>query len=650
MNMWTLSDIRERTVHRIRLPVRFLDLRRRATAFSRQQGDNALQRIYVINLDRKVDRWRRMRLELDRFRERHGAPLTSVTRRFSAVDARYMEGESDSTTVDPIYTLADQLLVHPNPLLAINDLTRTHEVHMTPQEIAVARSHVQVWRLIAEGDVPSALVLEDDVFMPYGFTRDLEVTWGALNLGAESHQLDFDLLYLAYREVGEFTRQRGSLPRRRQRPGIWEASGYVLTRTGAQKLLERLPVRGPVDLWLNLQFKDLTVYTSARRIIEQRIDEPSTNSYSILPVLSQVGAITREKPLVPRARHLIGPVIGMGKSGSGLSALATALAMVGYTCIADVDLLPRDERQRLLAGNSNRIFNAYVNASSFSEDEIQLILARNRKARLIITGLGDQLTGVNANRLLRLTPDIKDKWAALSDFLDLEYPTFKYPCSTDIGQRHVVPRADRETLHAVKFLRSDRTPWIVGSPKARWDGIRLAQDNAGGREALIAGWDAGHELKSIDWKLRNDTFPSNLAIFKPSNFVNDACGTAKLILQKENTSVRDFTSAAIASQQSYLYGTFSAILRPPRVTGLITGIFLHRNGPRQEIDIEFLGRDTSKMLVNVYYNPGPEGTKLEYGYRGTPALIDLDFDAADALHTYEIVWRPHSIIWRVDGT
>jgi beta-glucanase (GH16 family) len=61
---------------------------------------------------------------------------------------------------------------------------------------------------------------------------------------------------------------------------------------------------------------------------------------------------------------------------------------------------------------------------------------------------------------------------------------------------------------------------------------------------------------------------------------------------------------------------------------VITGFFLHRNSPRQEIDIEFLGNDTTKLLVNVYYNPGYEGARMEYGFRSTPTLIDLGFDAA----------------------
>jgi len=114
-----------------------------------------------------------------------------------------------------------------------------------------------------------------------------------------------------------------------------------------------------------------------------------------------------------------------------------------------------------------------------------------------------------------------------------------------------------------------------------------------------------------------------------------------------------FPSGSPKSWKSQLYigvnRTFAAELRPSNVSGLITGMFLHRNGPHQEIDIEFLGKDTTKMLVNVFYNPGVEGTKLEYGYRGTPTLIELGFDAAEEFHLYEIEWHAHAIRWCVDG-
>ena len=80
----------------------------------------------------------------------------------------------------------------------------------------------------------------------------------------------------------------------------------------------------------------------------------------------------------------------------------------------------------------------------------------------------------------------------------------------------------------------------------------------------------------------------------------------------------------------------------------ITAFFLHRNNPWQEIDVELLGRDTTKILINVYCNPGNDGTNYNYGNRGTPVIIDLSFDATKDYHRYAIEWEPHEIRWFVD--
>ena len=40
---------------------------------------------------------------------------------------------------------------------------------------------------------------------------------------------------------------------------------------------------------------------------------------------------------------------------------------------------------------------------------------------------------------------------------------------------------------------------------------------------------------------------------------------------------------------------------------------------------------------------------MEYGYRGTPAVIDLGFDASEDFHEYAIEWTSAAIRWSVDG-
>lgn len=112
---------------------------------------------------------------------------------------------------------------------------------------------------------------------------------------------------------------------------------------------------------------------------------------------------------------------------------------------------------------------------------------------------------------------------------------------------------------------------------------------------------------------------------------------------------RPYRSGAFASVEVFEHGRFEAEIKAASGPGLVTGFFLHRSQPRQEIDIELLGGDPTGMLVNVYFNPGDDGATMAYGYRGTPYRIDLGFDATLEVHRYTIEWRPGYIAWSVDG-
>lgn len=145
-----------------------------------------------------------------------------------------------------------------------------------------------------------------------------------------------------------------------------------------------------------------------------------------------------------------------------------------------------------------------------------------------------------------------------------------------------------------------------------------------------------------------ETFPGNLASFAREGFLHDDCG-AQLVISKTSTGNRPYRSGAFASVDSFQHGRFEAEIKAARGSGLVTGFFLHRGSPRQEIDIELLGGDVQSMLVNVFFNPGDDGAALSYGYRGSPCRIDLGFDATLDFHLYAIEWRPGRIAWSVDG-
>ena len=123
----------------------------------------------------------------------------------------------------------------------------------------------------------------------------------------------------------------------------------------------------------------------------------------------------------------------------------------------------------------------------------------------------------------------------------------------------------------------------------------------------------------------------------------------ELEINNRKSSNRKYSSSSIHSKKEFLYGSFEISMKPIKGKGIVSAFFLHRNDPWQEIDIEFLGHDTTKVLLNVYYNPGIVNTRYNYGVRGTPVLIDLGFDASEDFHNYRIEWEYHEIRWYVDN-
>jgi len=148
--------------------------------------------------------------------------------------------------------------------------------------------------------------------------------------------------------------------------------------------------------------------------------------------------------------------------------------------------------------------------------------------------------------------------------------------------------------------------------------------------------------------LRSDTFTGNLALFRSANVEFRPGIGATLSVKKEPLGVREYSAASLCSRKKYLFGRFEAQIQASNVPGVVTGFFLHRNSPRQEIDIEVTGNRPSRLIVNVFYNPGGLGADFNYGYRGSPSYIDLGFDASKAPHRFAIEWSSTEIRWLVD--
>jgi GR25 family glycosyltransferase involved in LPS biosynthesis len=589
-----------------------------------------------------------------------GVELWNLTERYAAVDAtHFLQEPLKDADIDPIYTLGDQLFVEPQPLALPTRIELNSPIYMSRPEIAIARSHIDVWRQVMASNHEYVLILEDDVWFRSGFAQNLDQAWAEIKAEG-NRKSNFDILYLSYEEA-KHGAPKTFLSRNVFRPvrGLWFLSGYVISREGAERLLRLLPCRGPVDLWINHQFEFLDVRAIRRSVISQRRDVSSTNSYSILPTLTKIGAITSESASLFHVRPSERPVFAFGPGDSGLSSLAMALSMLGYRCCSDLQTLPGPELEMLLAGSGDRVFDAYVNIRSLAEEALAL-RERYPQAKFIITtsksGITDDndlkiIDDLNGFDIAVLNIEASNKWQVVCEHLRCAPPACSFPELADLGQRQLLcGTIEADAALSCETPKRDKSPWVV-VPRQWWQGIHSV--TLEGESAIAATRvrvsDSLKFLETRHWYPRDDTFTDNLALFRPSNIEFRSELGAALSIKRESLGVREYSAASLTSRDRYLFGRFEAIIKASNVSGVVTGFFLHRDSPRQEIDIEIAGNRTDRLLVNVFYNPGGEGAKFDYGYRGAASYIDLGFDASESYHRFAIEWEPCEIRWFVDN-
>ncbi len=110
----------------------------------------------------------------------------------------------------------------------------------------------------------------------------------------------------------------------------------------------------------------------------------------------------------------------------------------------------------------------------------------------------------------------------------------------------------------------------------------------------------------------------------------------------------NYTAGEARTENYYHYGDYEVSMKPSANSGTASTFFVC-TGPydlkdgvpnaHDEIDIEFLGKDTTHVQFNFFVN----------GVGGNEYMYDLGFDAAEEFHTYGFRWLPDSITWFVDG-
>ena len=152
------------------------------------------------------------------------------------------------------------------------------------------------------------------------------------------------------------------------------------------------------------------------------------------------------------------------------------------------------------------------------------------------------------------------------------------------------------------------------------------------------GWTNGSPF-NVQWSANNVAYEN---------------GVAKLtIADNPNGSEETFTEyygGEMRTYQYFGYGDYEVSMKPSNKPGTASTFFTctgsydtnpHTGQPNpwDEIDIEFLGEDTTKVQFNYYVN----------GVGGHEYMYDLGFDASEDFHTYGFRWTEDYITWFVDG-
>jgi len=126
-------------------------------------------------------------------------------------------------------------------------------------------------------------------------------------------------------------------------------------------------------------------------------------------------------------------------------------------------------------------------------------------------------------------------------------------------------------------------------------------------------------------------------------------GAMVLNLDDQGAQGEPYASGHYQTTGFHGYGCFEASFMPVAEPGVVSSFFTFAgpfdnggNGHVNEIDIEFLGYDTTLFQANFWTND-------DSWSNGHEELVPLGFDAAEEFHRYGFRWTPAGIEWFVDG-
>lgn len=143
------------------------------------------------------------------------------------------------------------------------------------------------------------------------------------------------------------------------------------------------------------------------------------------------------------------------------------------------------------------------------------------------------------------------------------------------------------------------------------------------------GWTNGGVF-NVNWRRKNIT-------------IEDGIMRVTIDRDAHSTNGIPYSSGEFRSRSFFGYGKYEVSMKAIKNDGVVSSFFMYTgpsdNNPWDEVDVEILGKDTTKVQFNYFTN----------GVGNHEYMYDLGFDASEGFHTYTFEWYPDEIVWYVDG-
>lgn len=152
----------------------------------------------------------------------------------------------------------------------------------------------------------------------------------------------------------------------------------------------------------------------------------------------------------------------------------------------------------------------------------------------------------------------------------------------------------------------------------------------------IAEYDFDHSKFDTDWRR------SQILMGLSEAATQEKAAGLALQLTPHDSGINRFAGASIRREAPSHYGRYDVRMKAAAGAGVVTGFFTY-TGPHygtrhDEIDIEFLGRNTRQIHLAWFVDGVLENR-----------FIDLGFDASEKMVDYAFEWHPEKLRWFADG-